>query len=209
MGFFDTGPSASYRRVLVFALGLGLTAALAFSSVASAGQTSTGSTAAAATATTIYRPYYSVEVYYLRLLNCTRTGGWVTSGGSCLGYGSGRYSKYVAPLPLSSRISDYVSRPYARMLAVKNLCGHYSDGDPGYRLRRAGLAYSAYGENLGCRNVSPYASVLGSHLFFQSERSYNGWHWRNMKNPLFRLVGIGVWAYGGRTRLLVDFYRPA
>ncbi len=191
MGFFDTGPSASYRRVLVFALGLGLTAALAFSSVASAGQTSTGSTAAAATATTIYRPYYSVEVYYLRLLNCTRTGGWVTSGGSCLGYGSGRYSKYVAPL------------------AVKNLCGHYSDGDPGYRLRRAGLAYSAYGENLGCRNVSPYASVLGSHLFFQSERSYNGWHWRNMKNPLFRLVGIGVWAYGGRTRLLVDFYRPA
>ena len=25
----------------------------------------------------------SVETYYLRLMNCTRTGGWVTSGGSC------------------------------------------------------------------------------------------------------------------------------
>jgi len=100
LGFFDTGPSASYRRVLVFALGLGLTAALAFSSVASAGQTSTGSTAAAATATTIYRPYYSVEVYYLKLMNCTRTGGWVTSTGGCSSPGG----RNVAPLKLDSGI---------------------------------------------------------------------------------------------------------
>ena len=41
-------------------------------------------------------PFYSVELYYLKLVNCTRTGGWVLSDGSCKGYGSGRYSVRAA-----------------------------------------------------------------------------------------------------------------
>ena len=41
----------------------------------------------------------AVERYYLRLMNCTRTGGWVTSGGAC-GSPGGRS---VAPLRLDSR----------------------------------------------------------------------------------------------------------
>jgi hypothetical protein len=41
-------------------------------------------------------PWYDVELYYLRLVNCTRTGGWVLSDGTCKGYGSGRYSRYVS-----------------------------------------------------------------------------------------------------------------
>ena len=34
-------------------------------------------------------PWLAVEKYYLKLLNCTRTGGWVLADGSCKGYGSG------------------------------------------------------------------------------------------------------------------------
>ena len=51
-------------------------------------------------------PWYAVETYYLRLLNCTRTGGWVLKDGSCKGYGSGNYSSYVAPLKRSAGLSD-------------------------------------------------------------------------------------------------------
>ena len=44
-------------------------------------------------------PCYAVETYYLGLLNCTRTGGWVTKDINCKGYGSGNYSPVrAAPL---------------------------------------------------------------------------------------------------------------
>src|SRR5262249_13478395 len=55
----------------------------------------------------------AVETYYLRLMNCTRTGGWVTSSGSCSSPGG----RNVAPLRLDSGISSRVSRPYAKRLA--------------------------------------------------------------------------------------------
>ena len=152
-------------------------------------------------------PWYSIERYYLGLVNCTRTGGWVQSDGSCKGYGTGRYSAYVAPIRHSSGMSDLVSRPYAKLMATKNICTHFYGGTPLDRMRRAG--YSSirnWGENIGCRTAS-YArtAVLASHLFFQSEKSTNGGHWRNMKNPAFHWVGIGVWKYGTQVRLVVDF----
>ena len=50
--------------------------------------------------------------------------------------------------------------------------------------------------------------MLGSHLFFQSEKSYNGGHYRNLMNSAYSHVGIGVWVSGGRVRLVVDFYHP-
>ena len=53
------------------------------------------------------------------------------------------------------------------------------------------------------------AAVLGSHLFFQSEKSYNGGHYVNLMNAKYDRVGIGVWVSGGRVRLVVDFYHPA
>jgi uncharacterized protein YkwD len=43
----------------------------------------------------------------------------------------------------------------------------------------------------------------------QAEKSYNGGHWRNIKNPYFQYVGVGVYKYGSRVRLVTDFYRPA
>jgi uncharacterized protein YkwD len=165
--------------------------------------------AVALTTTTVDKPWYSVERYYLGLLNCTRTGGWVLSDGTCRGYGSGRYSAYVAPIAYSYGLSDKVARPYAKLLAVKNLCTHfYGGGDPGLRLRRAGYTRWTWAENIGCRDgySSAKAAVLASHLRFQSEKSTNGGHWKNIKAAKYRSVGIGIWRYGTRTRLVTDFY---
>ncbi len=148
--------------------------------------------------------WYAVETYYLRLLNCTRTGGLVSTSGSCSGAGSGP----LAPFLLDAGISSKVARPYAKLLATAGICSHFADGDPGDRLRRAGYPNYVWGENLGCRSGDPYAAVLGSHLYFQAERSTNGGHWRNMMNPAFDRVGIGVWVSSGRVRLVVDFYHP-
>ena len=146
----------------------------------------------------------SVERYYMGLMNCTRTGGWVTSGGSCSSPGG----RNVAPLRLDAGISSKVSRPYAKKLAVSGACTHFSGGNPGDRLRRAGYTSYRWAENLGCRSGNPRSAVLGSHLFFQSEKSYNGGHYVNMMNSKYDRAGVGVWVSGGRVRLVVDFYHP-
>jgi uncharacterized protein YkwD len=146
----------------------------------------------------------AVEAYYLRLMNCTRTGGWVTSTGACSSPGG----RDVAPLLLDSGISSRVARPYAKLLATRGLCTHFADGGPDDRLRRAGYTSYQWAENIGCRSGNPSSAVLGSHLYFQSEKSYNGGHYVNMMSTKYDRVGIGVWVYGGRVRLVVDFYRP-
>jgi uncharacterized protein YkwD len=147
-----------------------------------------------------------VEAYYLKLMNCTRTGGLVTSSGACSSPGG----RNVAPLVLDAGISSKVSRPYARLLATRGICSHYADGDPGYRMRRAGYTNYRWAENLGCRSGNPYSAVLGSHLYFQSERSWSpkGGHYVNLMNPAYDRAGIGVWVSSGRVRLAVDFYHP-
>ncbi len=137
-------------------------------------------------------------------MNCTRTGGWVTSKGSCSSPGG----RDVAPLVLNSGISSKVSRPYAKLLATRGICNHFIGGNPGSRLRRAGYNSYRWGENLGCRSGNPNSAVLGSHRYFQSERPYNGGHYRNLMDARFKQVGIGVWVSGGRVRLVVDFYTP-
>ena len=146
----------------------------------------------------------AVETYYLGLMNCTRTGGWVTSTGSCSSPGG----RAVAALKLDSGISSKVSRPYARKLAVGADCSHFMDGNPGDRLRRAGYPSYRWAENLGCRAGGAKASVLGTHLFYQSEKPYLGGHYVNLMNAMYDRVGIGVWVSGGRVRLVVDFYHP-
>ncbi len=149
--------------------------------------------------------WYGVETYYLRLLNCTRTGGRVLKDGSCKGYGSGTYSKYRPPLKLSAGVSS-VARSWAKKLAVKNACTH---GDPSARLRLAGYKGYRWGENIGCYSgAGAYKSVLASHLAFQREKATHGGHWKNIKNVSYKTVGIGVWKSHGRVRLVTDFYAP-
>jgi uncharacterized protein YkwD len=165
--------------------------------VTSTSGSTAGSTVGSAT-------WYAVETYYLGLLNCTHTGGWVSSTGSCSGAGSNGLPR----LMLDAGISTKVSRPYAKMLAVDNLCSHYIGGTPGDRLHAAGYTSYKWAENLGCRTGDPYAAVLASHLFFQSEKPCSNCHWANIMSSTFDRVGIGVWVYSGRVRLVCDFYHP-
>ena len=185
-----------------------LASLIAAPAAASAGTTVRIPTTRTVTTSVIARYWLPEEQWYLKLVNCTRTGGWVLSDGTCRGYGSGRYSKYVAPLRLSAGISDKVARPYAKYLADTNQCSHFLKGSPGDRLRRAGYTSYNWGENIGCRSGYRYSgpAILASHLFFQSEKSTNGGHWRNIKNYKFKYIGIGVWKTSGRVRLVTDFY---
>ena len=146
----------------------------------------------------------AVETYYLKLMNCTRTGGWVTASGSCSSPGG----RNVAPLRLDAGISSHVSRPYARRIAISGDCSHFIGGNPGDRLRAAGYDSYRWAENIGCRSGDPYVAVLGSHLFFQDEKSSNGGHYVNLMNAAYDRVGIGVWVAAGRVRLVIDFYHP-
>jgi hypothetical protein len=150
----------------------------------------------------------AVERYVLGLVNCIRTGGTLQSDGDCVGYGSGRNGGYAAPLTIHRGISDKVARPYAKFLAVRAACNHFLDGNPGFRLRRSGYTSYRWAENLGCRSGNPYSAVLGSHLYFQSEKSYSGGHWVNLKNRLYTTVGIGVWVSNGNVRVVTNFYDP-
>ena len=155
-------------------------------------------------------PHLDVERYALRLINCTRTGGWVRADGSCKGYGSGRHSKYRPPLRLSAGLSGRVARPYAVRIARNDYCGHGLNGSTiRKRFRRAGFDGSPYGENIGCSWGEPVRdAVIRTHRYMQAERSYSGWHWRNLKDKDFRLVGIGVAKVDGQIRWVTDFYHP-
>ncbi|MHB8398220.1 MAG: Ig-like domain-containing protein [Candidatus Limnocylindrales bacterium] len=147
--------------------------------------------------------WYAVEVYYLKLMNCTRTGGWVTSSGACSSPG-GLATK---PLVLDAGLSDKVSRPYAKLLATTGACDHFINGTPTDRLHRAG--YSGWAaENIGCRSAAtPYASMIFTQIFFQDEKPCGGYcHYANLMNPAYARCGIGVWVDHGRIRLVVDFY---
>jgi uncharacterized protein YkwD len=148
----------------------------------------------------------AVEAYYLDLMNCTRTGGIVTSRGTCSSPGG----RAVAALKLDAGISSKVARPYAKLLATRGLCTHFANGSPANRLRRAGYTSYQWAENLGCRSGNPMGAVLGSHLYFQAERAWSpvGGHYRNLMSAKYDRVGIGVWVHGGRVRLVVDFYHP-
>ena len=153
--------------------------------------------------------WLAVEQYYLGLMNCTRTGGWVTSAGACSSPGG----RAVAPLILDAGISSKVSRPYAEMLATTNQCSHFIGGNPGDRLRAAGYTSWNWAENLGCQSQSGRtldAAMVSIHLYFQNEANWSppGGHYVNMMNALYDRVGIGVWVSGGQIRLVIDFYRP-
>lgn len=151
---------------------------------------------------------YEAERYALRLLNCSRTGGWVRADGSCVGRNSGRFSPYRRPLRLHRKISSKVAWPWARTLAVKKVCVHDLPGEPGLvtRMRRSGFRYPRYGENIGCGSGDPKAAVLMMHRMMQAERATSGGHWRTIKSGGFKSVGIAVAVQGGTVRVVWDFY---
>jgi uncharacterized protein YkwD len=147
----------------------------------------------------------AAEAYYLELMNCTRTGGYLTSSGSCSSPGG----RDVAPLWIDAGISANVSRPYAKYLATTGICSHFADGNPGTRLRRAGYNSYRWAENISCpKSMGVMALMVYTQQYFQAEKSYNGGHYVNLMNPLYDRVGIGVWVTNGVAEIVIDFYRP-
>ena len=150
----------------------------------------------------------AAERYMLRLMNCTRGGGWVESNGACSSPGGSG----IAPLQLHAGISDKVARPYAKRLATAGACTHFYAGTTiGSRLRAAGYVGAAYGENISCRYYSdPLDAAVAFVRFCQAERSWSppGGHWVNLMNPRLRYVGIGLWVSGNHLNFVMDFFTP-
>jgi hypothetical protein len=154
--------------------------------------------------------YPSLEKFALKLANCTRTGGWIKPNGTCKGYGTGRFSRYVPPLKVHPAIANRVAWPYAATLAKKRrkAC-HHSWGGAGVdkRFRLAGFKNPVNGENLGCHNsLKPRGALIWAHRIFQREKSWRGSHWRQLKDRDFKSVGVGVARLNGRTTVVYDFY---
>ncbi len=206
----ETQRTRIYRRAGAALLGAALATALVAPGVLAVSRPAAQAQAVETAAVSYpFAPWLTDEAFYLKLVNCTRTGGWVSKTGACSGYGSGRYSKYVKPLVRSGALSDLTARPYAKVIAIKGVCGHNYDGSLTTRMARAGFSGSAWGENLACHSgLSTRGMVIWAHRVFQAEKSYNGGHWKNIKNPRYTQIGIGVWQHGSRTRLVTDFYRP-
>jgi hypothetical protein len=151
-------------------------------------------------------PWLDVERYYFGLMNCTRTGGWVKADGTCRDRGTGKHSAYRAPLTRHKGIARDVARPYAKVYARRGVSSHYLDGSPLQRFTRAGYDPSAWGENIGRWMGGARNAVLTIHRNYQDEKSYNGSHWRNIKDKDLKTAGVGVWRKDGVTYLVVDFY---
>jgi hypothetical protein len=155
-------------------------------------------------------PYYSSEVYYWRLVNCTRTGGWVTSSGDC-----SSITHHVMPdqaaLRLDSGLSA-VARRYSELLAERGVLTHYLDRTtPHQRLAAAGYPGGTWGENLGSPPTAGAAGMIKVEVFFQNEykcqhRSCEFGHYLNIMFPYFHRVGIGVWVARGHVRVTSEFY---
>ena len=152
--------------------------------------------------------YEHLEWFALKLVNCTRTGGKVRADGTCKGYGTGRFSKYQPPLKMHRGISNDLAAPWARRIAKANYCGHTLGGSSvDQRFARAGYKNRHNGENVGCSYAwKPRQMVIRTHRMMQAEKAWNGWHWRQIKDPDFKSAGVGVVKARGRTRLVVDFY---
>jgi hypothetical protein len=146
-----------------------------------------------------------MESYYLGLMNCTRTGGWVTTAGDC-----STESHHTLPaqggLALDSTISLKVSRPFAKYLATHGILSHNAGGTTApSRFRAAGYYGYSWGENIAAPSVSGNAGMVQANLYFQGEYRCRCEHYKNIMSPYFHRAGVGVWISGG-IRLVVDFY---
>ena len=154
------------------------------------------------------RRFRSTEQYAFRLLNCLRTGGKVTPSGACVGYGSGRFSVYRAPLDFSQKISNKIAFTYSSRIATAGQCRHDLGSTTDQRFRTVGLRDDTNGENLACLwAATPRQMVVYWMRHWYKETSYGGAHWHQIKDPDFRVAGFGVARHpSGRTTLVVDFY---
>ena len=148
-------------------------------------------------------PWHASELYYLKLMNCTRTGGWVTSGGSC-----STATHHTMPaqdaLPLNAGISNRVSRPYAKYMADRRALNHFLVGTPKSRMAAGGYSGGG-GENIASPGSSGSAGMIAVEIFYQKESPCRCEHYGNIMNPYYKTAGIGVWVSRGAVRVVIDF----
>ena len=146
----------------------------------------------------------AVETYYLRLMNCTRTGGWVTSSGGVLVAGRAQRRAAVAQL------GDLATAWRGRMRGSSRPATRAATSSAATRAtacgRQASAATTGPRTSAAARPARRSRPCSGRTCSTSRERPYNGGHYRNLMNPAFRQVGIGVWVSGGRVRLVIDFY---
>lgn len=129
----------------------------------------------------------AAEKYLLTLMNRERT----ERGAPALAYHAG--------------LSDTVARPYARRLAVDNVCSHFHGGTVGDRLRAAGYTGYEWAENLGCRYFTDPRDAAESLVrFFLGSPG----HYTNMISRKYTHAGIGLWVTSGKLRFVAVFYTP-
>jgi hypothetical protein len=155
-------------------------------------------------------PWHGAELNMLALMNCTRTGGWVTSSGSCSSV-SHNVLPAQAALAFDDGIASKVSRPYAKYLADRNALSHNLVGTPHSRLAAAGYGSGSWGENIASPANPRQSGMTAVEIFFQNEyRCQHSRcefvHYANVMNGRFHRVGIGVWVTKGHTRVVIDFY---
>jgi hypothetical protein len=156
-------------------------------------------------------PWHASELYYLNVMNCTRTGGWVTRSGSC-----SSITHHTMPaqnaLRFSVEIANRVSRPYSKAQADRGVLTHYLGGTtPHSRMCAQGFCGGSWGENLASPPSSGASGMIDAEIFFQNEygcrnRGCEFAHYYNIMNPYFHQAGIGVWVSHGHVRLTIDFY---
>lgn len=149
------------------------------------------------------------ELLGLALLNCTRTGGWVRADGSCRIRELAVGASPAPALVLHKGISSKVAFRWAGELVKASVCDHVIPGKPvlSSRFKSAGFNYPYFGENVGCGwGGSVEQMVIATHRSMQAEKGTRGWHWRNINNPQFKSVGIGVATLGRQVAIVYDFY---
>ena len=150
-------------------------------------------------------PYHNSEVYYFNLMNCTRTGGWVTPAGAC-----SSQTHHTMPaqgrLSLSAGISNKVSRPFAKYMADRRILNHYAYHDPYWRLCNwGGYCSSSWAENIASPTSAGSGGMIAIEIFYQNEYWCRCEHYYNIMAPFLSQAGVGVWVSNGVVRVSIDF----
>lgn len=154
-----------------------------------------------------------LQRFALSLVNCTRTGGWVRSNGTCDKKPSKKYrSTRRKALKLSERISEKVAEPLAVRCAKARRCSHSMGASYRTRFRRVGITTRHIGEALGYGSRDVKRTIISSFRIMQNEKlkasgRWGRWHWRYIKDPDFRRVGIGIAKRGSYAVIVYNFAR--
>lgn len=152
-----------------------------------------------------------LQEFALSLVNCVRGGGWVRTNGTCDEHPSKKKyrSSRRKPLKLSEAISEKVAEPLAVRCAKRGACSHTLG--KGYKARFKDIGVKSYvGEALGYSwwgNAKK--TVISSFRIMQQEKirpgAWGRWHWRYLREPEFKRVGIGIAKRGDYTVIVYDF----